>query len=146
MKSTLGETTAEAGKVTQGNDGTLTVGRRVKGKEGEQCLVRETFTPDQSGAAKWEIEIMAESDLPWSAPISCTLGHPAKPTTRFWSAWDAPADIENKIENPLRTSSLVSKVYTYGAPRFMMNRQFYPWYSWGQRPRKENYFSTPIVT
>ena len=146
LKSTLGETTAEPGKATQGNDGTLTVERRVKGKEGEQCLVRETFTPEQGGTAKWEIEIIAESDLPWSAPISCALGHPAKPTTRFWSAWDAPADTENKIEDPLRTSALVPKVYTYGAPRYMMNRKLYPWYSWGQRPRNENYFCIPIVT
>ena len=92
------------------------------------------------------ILVMAESDLPWSAPISCALGHPAKPTTRFWSAWDAPADTENKIEDPLRTSALVSKVYTYGAPRFMMNRPFSPWYSWRQRPRNENFFSIPIVT
>jgi hypothetical protein len=167
LKSTIEETTAEPGMVTQGNGGVLTVERRVKGKDGEQCLVRETFTPDGSGVAKWEIEItvegdlphstpkpkksgtgweIGEGDLPWSLPISCTLGISPKPTTRFWSAWDAPADTENKIENPLRTSALVPKVYTYGAARFMMNQKFSPWYSWVHRPLKENFFSIPIVT
>lgn len=165
LKSTLGETTAGPGKLTQESDGTLTVERWMEGKEGGRCLVRETLTPAQGSAAKWEIEITTESDVPWSAPISCALSHPAKPTTRFWSAWDNPADAEHKgmvgpwdslleapadsavmIENPLRTSALLPITYTYGAPRMLMERDFHCWWSWGQRPHGENYFAIPIVT
>ena len=71
LKSTLGETTAEPGKVTQGNDGILTVERRIKGTEGQQCLVRETFTPDegvpQSGKSKSRLRAICHGRHPFRA-------------------------------------------------------------------------------
>ena len=140
---------SEEAKITRENDIKIIVQRKVKAVNGESCNIHEEFIHEDNGI-RWEIEITGESDLPWSVPITATLGFDVTdnrtPVKTFWAAWDKPADSEDMLGDPLRPSKIVSKVYTYGAPRFKTDRTLFPWYSWGQRPRGENYISLPLFT
>ena len=140
---------SEEAKITRENDVKIIVQRKVKAVNGESCNIHEEFIPEDNGI-RWEIEITGESDLPWSVPITATLGFDVTdnrtPVKTFWAAWDKPADSEDMLGDPLRPSKIVSTVYTYGAPRFKTDRTLFPWYSWGQRPRGENYISLPLFT
>ena len=149
VMTTLEGTISEKAKITRENNVKIIVERKVKAGNGESCNIREEFIPEDNGI-RWEIEITGDSDLPWSAPITATLGFDVQDNRTagktFWAAWDKPADSEDMLGDPLRPSKIVSKVYTYGAPRFKTDRTLFPWYSWGLRPRGENYISLPLFT
>ncbi len=149
LMTTLEGTISDQATIIRENDEKIIVERKIKAGNGDRCRIHEEFIPEDKGI-RWEIEITGESELPWSAPITATLGFDLEDNgtagKTFWAGWDKPADSEDMLGDPLRPSKIVSKVYTYGAPRFKTDRTLFPWYSWGQRPRGENYISLPLFT
>lgn len=108
--------------------------------QNDRCMLVQRFKPGVDSIS-WEIGITGDGE-PWSVPIHASVRYPAKTDTLFWTAWDAPPDGDLLKPAPLSAG----RCYTYGAPRYTMERPGMPWWNCGQRPNGEHYIALPLVT
>lgn len=135
---------ASAPEIVGGPDKELTIRRQLREKDGEnRCTLVERFRAG-SGSVRWEIEVQG-SGAPWSQPIVAAVRYPAGRQTRYWMAWET-GGTDPMVPVPLEKSGVV---YSYGAPRWRLDRPIEVWNSWSpffRRPHNERYVSIPIAT
>lgn len=138
------ETAAPA--VVEGPDQSLTIRRHLRESDGENsCMLTERFKAG-SGSVRWEIEIQGLGG-PWSRPIVAGVRYPAGRQTHYWMAWEAPGGADPLVPVPLEKGGGV--VYSYGAPRWRLDRPIEVWNSWSpffNRPYGERFVAIPIAT
>ena len=132
--------------------------------QGQQCSMTERWRPEGDSVC-WDVEILG-TEIPWSTTIELAVGYPAGGKTLHWLAWDSPPTDQAAMSadgakplgmrvkpvgaggwtDPLLACPLRTKRYSYGAPRFRVERQDVGWYGWWYRPDGQNFCSMPIVT